>query len=83
MAFYQAQLQIDILHVETDELRDPHTGGVHHFQHGLVPVALVVHTDRLGQQELYLFAGEDLGQLFLPPLNMNVTADGGGLQKAL
>ena len=50
---------------------------------GSFPAALVVHTDRLGQQKLYLFAGEDLGQLFLPPLNMNVTADGRSLQKAL
>ena len=82
MALDDAKLQVDILNIQADQLGHPHTGGIHHLQHGLIPIALGIYTGGLRQQKLYLFAGKNLRELLLPPLNVNVRRNGGNLQKS-
>lgn len=57
--------EIQIVHVQRDQLADPDAGGIEQLQHGPVPAALGVGGLRLGQEQLHLPAGEDLGQLAL------------------
>ena len=57
--------QVDVCNVQVYKLRYTDACGIQQLQHGLVPVALCVHTLRLFQQQIDLLAGEDLGQLVL------------------
>ena len=57
--------QVQVVHVQGNELADPDAGGVQQLQHGPVPAALQIGAVGLLQKQLHLFAGEDLGQLAL------------------
>ena len=72
IAFDKAAGQIDVGDIEIDKLADADAGGVEELQHGLIPVALEIGTLGLLQQQLDLFAGEDLRQLFLRLLHMDI-----------
>ena len=52
--------KIHVLHIQGDELRHSDAGGVHQLQHGVVPIALLVHALGLLQKQLHLPAGQDL-----------------------
>ena len=82
MALDNAKLQVNVLHIEADQLGYPHSGGIHHFQHGLVPIAFGVYAGGLSQQKLYLFSGKNLRELLFSPLDMNVRRNGRNLQEA-
>ena len=64
----EARGQIQVLHVQGDQLADPDAGGVEQLQHGMVPVALGVHALGLLQKQLHLFGGEDLRVFPFHPL---------------
>ena len=80
--------QIQVVHIQRDQLADPDAGGVQQLQHGPVPVALQVGALRLLQKQLHLFARQDLGQLSLHlgrdhPLGRVVVHDPQGDQAAV
>ena len=39
----KACVQIDVMHVQTDQLRDTDTRGIQNLEHGVIPVAFFVH----------------------------------------
>jgi hypothetical protein len=62
-SFHRAQ--VDILHVEVNELTDANTGGIKKLQHRFIAAALSFRDIRLGKQQVYLLACQRLRQLFL------------------
>ena len=59
-----SRAQVDILHVEVDELTDANTGGIKKLQHRFIAAALSFRDIRLGKQQVYLLACQRLRQLF-------------------
>ena len=57
--------QIQVVHIQGDELADPDSGGIEQLQHSPVPEALQVGTVRLLQKQFHFLAGEDLRQFAL------------------
>ena len=59
-----SRAQVDILHVEVDELTDANAGGIKKLQHRFIAAALSFRNIRLGKQQVYLLACQRLRQLF-------------------
>ena len=49
-AHNEAGGQIQVIHVQVDQLRDPDAGGIQQLQHGMIPKALFIHALRLLQK---------------------------------
>ena len=56
----EAHCQVNIVHVQPDQLGYADTGSIQQLQHGVIPESLFIHTFGLFQKQFYLFIGQDL-----------------------
>ena len=61
----EANRQVDIVYIESDQLRHTNTGSVKQLQHGVVAEPLLIHALGLLQEQLHFLTGEYLGILAL------------------